>query len=110
MNRNVDSRSQRFAIHFLQQMMGDCIVLPLSVNVRSRVATAMEEEATVRGAAKRFEVSVACAVRIGQRQRAGHGQVPGKIARHRCPLLAGEAGGWLLARLVDVSYPPKIGQ
>jgi transposase len=61
----------------------------------------MEEEATVRGAAKRFEVSVACAVRIGQRQRAGHGQVPGKIARHRCPLLAGEAGGWLLARLVD---------
>ena len=66
--------------------------MPLSVNVRSRVATAMEEEATVRGAAKRFEVSVVCAVRIGQRQRAGHVQVSGKIGRHRRPVLAGEAG------------------
>jgi transposase len=66
-----------------------------------RVAVALGEGETVRAAAKRFGVSVASAVRIGQRQRAGRGQVPGKIGGHRAPVLAGEVGDWLLARLAE---------
>lgn len=66
-----------------------------------RVAAALASGETVRSAAKRFEVSVASAVRIGQRQRAGCGQGPGKIGGHRRPVLVGEAGDWLLARLAE---------
>lgn len=76
-------------------------MLPLSMDIRSRVAMALEAGETVRAAAKRFGVSIASVVRIGQRQRAGRGQAPGKIGGHRHPVLAGEAGAWLLARLAE---------
>ena len=66
-----------------------------------RVAGALAEGETVRTVARRFRVSVASAVRIGQRQRAGFGQTPGKIGGHRRPALAGEAGEWVLARLAE---------
>jgi transposase len=46
---------------------------PLSLDLRSRVAVALAEGATVRAAAARFEVSVASAVRIGQLACAGQG-------------------------------------
>jgi transposase len=74
---------------------------PLSTDLRVRMAAALGEGETVRGAAKRFGVSVASAVRVGQRQRSGRGQVPGKIGGHRRPKLAGEAGEWLMARLAE---------
>ncbi len=74
---------------------------PLSIDLRLRVAAALEEGETVRAAARRFGVSVASAVRIGQRQRSGRGQVPGKIGGHRRAVLTGEAGDWLLARLAE---------
>jgi len=77
------------------------MVAPLSIDLRLRVAAALVEGETVRSAAKRFGVSVASAVRIGQRQRAGRGQVPGKIGGRRRPVLGGEAGDWLLARLAE---------
>ena len=77
------------------------MVLPLSMDIRTRVAMALEGGETVRAAAKRFGVSVASAVRIGQRQRAGRGQAFGKIGGHRRPVLTGEAGEWLLARLAE---------
>jgi transposase len=77
------------------------MVSPLSMDLRTRVAAALAEGETVRSAAKRFGVSVASAVRIGQRQRAGRGQVPGKIGGHRRALLAGEAGEWLMSRLAE---------
>lgn len=73
---------------------------PLSIDLRERVAAALERGETVRAAAERFGVSVASAVRIGQRQRSGRGQVPGKIGGRRRAVLAGEAGDWLLSRLV----------
>lgn len=82
-------------------MMGWSMVAALSVDLRTRVAAALEGGETVRSAAKRFGVSVASAVRIGQRQRAGRGQVPGKIGGHRRAVLAGEAGDWVLARLAE---------
>ena len=56
---------------------------------------------TVRAAAKRFGISVAPAVRIGQRHRAGCGQVAGKVGGSRRAALAGESGGWLSARLAE---------
>lgn len=77
------------------------MVAPLSIDLRMRVAAALEAGETVRSAAKRFGVSVASAVRIGQRQRAGRGQVPCKIGGRRRAVLAGEAGDWLLARLAE---------
>ena len=77
------------------------MVAPLSVDLRLRVASALEEAETVRAAAKRFGISVTSAVRIGQRQRSGRGQVPGKSGGHRPRVLAGEAGRWLLARLAE---------
>ena len=69
---------------------------------RSAVVAAVPEQGeTVWAASKRFGVSVASAVRIGQRQRAFSGQAPGKIGGHRRPVLAGEFGEWLLARLAE---------
>ena len=81
--------------------MVQSMVVPLSTDLRMRIAAALAEGETVRSAAKRFGVSVASAVRIGQRQRSGRGQVPGKTGGHRRPVLAGESGDWLLARLAE---------
>ena len=75
------------------------MVLPLSIDLRLRVAAALEVGETVRAAAHRFGVSVASAVRIGQRQLMGLGQVPGKVGGSRRAVLAGNSGDWLLARL-----------
>ena len=83
-------------------MMEGSMVLPLSMGIRTWVAKAFADGETVRSAAKRFEIPVASAVRIGQRQRTGLGQVPGRIGG--CPpggALAGEPGEWLLARLAE---------
>lgn len=77
------------------------MVTPLSMDLRLRVADALGEGETVRTVAKRFGVSVASAVRIGQRQRAGRGQVPGKVGGARRAALAGEPGDWVLARLAE---------
>ena len=77
------------------------MVAPLSLDLRRRIAVALSEGETVRSAAKRFGVSVASAVRIGQRQRSGLGKGPEKIGGHRRAVLAGEAGGWLPARLAE---------
>ncbi len=76
-------------------------MLALSMDIRIRVAKALEDGETVRAAAKRFGISVASAVRIGQRQRAGRGQVPGKVGGSRRAALAGDSGDWLLARLAE---------
>ena len=61
----------------------------------------MEEGETVRAAARRCGISVASAVQIGQRQRSGRGQIPGKIGGHRPRVPAGETGSWLQARLAE---------
>jgi transposase len=88
-------------VHCFHEMMEGSMVLPLSIDIRTRVAKALEDGETVRAAAKRFGVSVASAVRIGQRQRAGRGQVPGKVGGSRRAALAGDSGDWLLARLAE---------
>ncbi len=78
------------------------MVKPLSLDLRVRVAAALAEGLSVRAAAKRFEVSVASAVRMGQLARAGQGLAARKIGGHRQPILkpAREA---IMARLAAKS-------
>lgn len=82
-------------------MMGQSMVAALSMDLRMRVVAALEQGETVRGAAKRFGVSVASAVRIGQRHRAGRGQAPSRVGGSRRAVLAGQSGDWLLRRLAE---------
>lgn len=84
-------------------MMEGSKVLARSMDCRTRVAVALEDGETVPAAAKRFGVSVASVVRIGQRQRAGRGQIRRKIGGYRRPVLTGVAGDWLLSRLAENS-------
>ena len=71
----------------------------LSVDLRSRVGAAVAAGETVRAAAARFGVSVASAVRFGQKQRAGESLEPRRRGKPPKPVLAGEAADWLRARL-----------
>ena len=88
-------------IHLAHRMMGAMMTLPLSIDLRDRIAAMLGDGATVRQAAKRFGVSVASAVRVGQRRKSGLGQGHGKIGGHRRPKLKGDTGDWLLARLAE---------
>ena len=63
------------------------MVKPLSKDLRRRVAAALGEGMTVRAAAWRFGVSVASAVRMGQRARSGEGLAPRSPGGHRQPVL-----------------------
>jgi len=63
------------------------MVKPLSMDLRTRVAAALGEGMTVRAAARRFGVSVASAVRMGQRARSGEGLAPRSSGGHRQPVL-----------------------
>lgn len=67
------------------------MVHPLSLDLRVRVAAALAEGSTVRVVAKRFGISVASAVRIGQMARAGHGLAARKIGGNCAPVLQASA-------------------
>ena len=74
---------------------------PLSLDLRQRVAFALSSGETTRSAAQRFGISVATAVRIGQKWRSGRGVQPGQMGGHRSLVLNGESGDWLRARLEE---------
>lgn len=74
---------------------------PLSQDLRQRIAAALHSGETTRSAAKRFGVSVASAVRTGQKWRAGRDLEPGKMGGHRRPILCGETADWIRARLAE---------
>lgn len=74
---------------------------PLSLDLRQRIAAMLACGETTRAAAKRFGVSVATAVRIGQKWRSGRGLQPGKMGGHRRPLLSGETAAWIRSRLSE---------
>ena len=74
---------------------------PLSMDLRQRIAWALRSGETTRAVAKRFGVSVATAVRIGQRWRAGHGLEPEQMGGHRGYILDAEAAAFLHARLAE---------
>lgn len=73
----------------------------LSLDLRSRIAAALCAGETTRAVAKRFGVSVATAVRLGQKQRSGEGLGTGKIGGHRRPSIVGDDLDWLCARLAE---------
>ncbi|WP_223677489.1 IS630 family transposase, partial [Azospirillum agricola] len=74
---------------------------PLSLDLRERIAAALASGLTTRAVAQQFSVSVATAVRIGQKQRAGQGLEPGKMGGHRPFVLGPEAVDWLRERLAE---------
>ena len=67
------------------------MVKALSFDLRMRVAAALSEGMSVRAAAQCFGVSVASAVRMGQRARSGEGLAPPSFGGHRQPVLSGFA-------------------
>ena len=72
---------------------------PLSLDLRRRIAKAVEEGGTVRAVAARFGVSVATAVRLGQKARAGLDLAPRKLGGPGCPVLTGALATWVRERL-----------
>ena len=66
-----------------------------------QIVAALAEGQTVRAVARRFDVSVASVVRIGQRQKAGLGQAPLPMGGPRRMAIDKEAGEWLMARLYE---------
>jgi transposase len=74
---------------------------PLSLDLRERIAAALDAGATTRSVAARFGISVATAVRIGQKQRSGQGLAPGKIGGHRPLILTEDTVDWIKIRLAE---------
>lgn len=74
---------------------------PLSLDLRERIATAVASGLSVRAAANQFSVSVATAVRIGQKQRSGQGLGPGRMGGRRPFLLGPQTVEWLRERLAE---------
>jgi transposase len=65
----------------------DDVPAPYSVDLRDRVAAVLAAEASARGAASRFGISVSTAIRWAQRLRAeGHTQAPAMGGDHRSRL------------------------
>lgn len=72
---------------------------PLSLDLRHRIAAGVEGGGTVRAVAARFGVSVATAVRLGQKARAGLDLTPRKPGGPGCPVLVGAVAVWVRERL-----------
>jgi transposase len=75
------------------------MVKPLSMDIRLRVAGALQEGESTRVVARRFGVSVASVVRIGQLWRAGRGLMARKVGGSRPLVLRGAAGDALARHL-----------
>jgi len=73
----------------------------LSLDLRERIAASLALGMSVRAVARQFSVSVATAVRIGQKHREGKGLAPGKIGGRRPFVLGPETIEWLCARLAE---------
>lgn len=71
----------------------------LSLDLRTRIAAAVADGATVRSVAARFGVSPATASRLGQKSRAGTDLAPRPRGAPPPSLITGEIATWLKARL-----------
>lgn len=65
---------------------------PLSPDLRCRLVRAVENGASARQAAARFEVSPSAAIKLMQRVRATGSTAPARIGGYRQPLLRGYEG------------------
>ena len=61
---------------------------PISLDLRLRIVHAVEQGSSIRGAARRFAVSPAAAIKLMQRVRATGSPAPARYGGHRRPLLA----------------------
>lgn len=73
----------------------------LSLDLRTRIASAVVGGETVRSAARRFGVSVATAVRLGQKGRAGADLSARPRGAPPEALIKGEVADWLRARIAE---------
>lgn len=73
----------------------------LSLDLRTRIATAVAQGEAVRSVAERFRVSASTAVRLGQRMRAGAGLEPAKRGGPPRSLITAAVADWLRARLAQ---------
>ena len=72
---------------------------PLSLDLRQRIARAVKDGGTVRAVAARFSVSIATAVRLGQKARADLDLAPGKPGGPGRPVLTGTLATWVRERM-----------
>ena len=61
---------------------------PISMDLRLRIARAVERGSSIRAAAQRFAVSPSAAIKLMQRVRATGSAAPARYGGHRRPLLA----------------------
>jgi transposase len=61
---------------------------PISMDLRLRMARAVERGSSIRAAARRFAVSPSAAIKLMQRVRATGRAAPARYGGHRRPLLA----------------------
>jgi transposase len=61
---------------------------PMSLALRLRIVRAVERGSSIRGAARRFVVSPAAAIKPMQRVRTTGSPAPARFGGHRRPLLA----------------------
>ncbi len=73
----------------------------LSLDLRSRIASAVAAGETVRAVAARFGVSAATAVRLGQKARAGQDLAARPRGGSPRRLVTGEVADWIRARLAE---------
>ena len=60
---------------------------PISMDLRLRIVRAVESGSSIRGAARRFAVSPAAAIKLMQRVRATGSAAPARYGGHRRPVL-----------------------
>jgi len=73
---------------------------PLSLDLRERIVAGLADGGTSREVARRYDVSVATVVRLGQKWRAGRSLAPAKIGGYRRPILGEETQRWIRQRLL----------
>lgn len=73
----------------------------LSLDLRTRVATAVAQGEPVRRVAARFQVSPSSAVRLGRKLRAGADLAPAKRGGPRRSPVTAAVADWLRARLAE---------
>jgi transposase len=61
---------------------------PMSLDLRLRIVAAVEQDSSIREAARRFAVSPSAAIKLMQRVRATGSAAPARFGGHRRPLLA----------------------
>jgi len=74
---------------------------PISMDLRNRIARAVERGSSIREAARRFAVSPSAAIKLMQRVRATGSAAPARHGGHRRPLLGPYEGD--LHRLVEAT-------